>query len=114
VRGSKQVVHWISETWWEWSEIAGSPQGFLPAADSVCCEAGRETYSKHETGTEELCDQVDLGLHIVGAKPSEAPTNGRRSAGLHIVITKPSEAPTEGRQSQWSDHIGVTNVARQR
>ncbi len=24
--GSKQVVHWTSETWWEWSEIAGSPQ----------------------------------------------------------------------------------------
>ncbi len=27
VTGSKQVVHWASETWWEWSEIAGSPQG---------------------------------------------------------------------------------------
>ncbi len=26
VTGSKQVVHWTSETWWEWSEIAGSPQ----------------------------------------------------------------------------------------
>jgi hypothetical protein len=26
VRGSKQVVHWTSETWWEWSEIAGSTQ----------------------------------------------------------------------------------------
>ncbi len=25
--GSKQVVHWTSETWWEWSEIAGSQQG---------------------------------------------------------------------------------------
>ncbi len=25
VMGSKRVVHWISETWWEWSEIAGSP-----------------------------------------------------------------------------------------
>jgi hypothetical protein len=24
--GNKQVVHWTSETWWEWSEIAGSPQ----------------------------------------------------------------------------------------
>ncbi len=27
--GSKQVVHWTSETWWEWSEIAGSSQGSL-------------------------------------------------------------------------------------
>ncbi len=26
VTGSKQVVHWTSETWWEWSEVAGSPQ----------------------------------------------------------------------------------------
>ncbi len=26
VTGSKQVVHWTSETWWEWSEIAGSAQ----------------------------------------------------------------------------------------
>ncbi len=25
--GSKWVVHWTSETWWEWSEIAGSPEG---------------------------------------------------------------------------------------
>ncbi len=27
VTGSKRVVHWTSETLWEWSEIAGSPQG---------------------------------------------------------------------------------------
>ncbi len=26
VMGSKQIVHWTSETWWEWSEIACSPQ----------------------------------------------------------------------------------------
>jgi hypothetical protein len=26
VAGSKQIVHWTSETWWEWSAIAGSPQ----------------------------------------------------------------------------------------
>ncbi len=26
VMRSKRVVHWTSETWWEWSEIAGSPQ----------------------------------------------------------------------------------------
>ncbi len=24
VMGSKRVVHWTSETWWEWSQIAGS------------------------------------------------------------------------------------------
>jgi hypothetical protein len=76
--GSKRVVHWTSETWCEWSEIAGSPQGSPPAADSVGCEAGRRTCSEHETATEELCDQVDqVGLHIVGVKPSEAPTEGR-------------------------------------
>jgi hypothetical protein len=31
--GSKQIVHWTSDTWWQRSEIAGSPQGFPPAAD---------------------------------------------------------------------------------
>ncbi len=32
------------------------------------------TCSEHETGTEELCDQVgQVGLHIFGAKPSESP-----------------------------------------
>ncbi len=72
--GSKRVAHWTSETWCEWSEIAGSPQGSSPAADSVGFEAGRRTSSKHETGTEELCEQVDpVGLHIVGTKPSGAP-----------------------------------------
>ncbi len=54
-------------------ENVGSPQGSPPAADSVGCEAGRETCSERETGTEELCDQVDLSLHIVGEEPSEAP-----------------------------------------
>jgi hypothetical protein len=29
--GSKQVVHWTSETWCKCSEIAGSPQGYPPA-----------------------------------------------------------------------------------
>ncbi len=28
VTGSKGLVHWTSETWWEWSEIAGSPHIF--------------------------------------------------------------------------------------
>jgi hypothetical protein len=56
---------------------AGSPQDTPPAADSVGCESGRGTYSKCETGTEELCDQVDLSLHIVGEKPSEAPNEGQ-------------------------------------
>jgi hypothetical protein len=80
--GSKRVVHWTSETWWEWSEIAGSPQGSPPAADSVGCEAKMETCCERETGTEELCDQVNqVGLHIVGAKPSEAP-EGQQSCWL--------------------------------
>ncbi len=48
--------------------------GLPPAADSISYEAGRRTCSERETGTEELDDQVDqVGLHIVGAKPSEAP-----------------------------------------
>ncbi len=55
VMGSKRVVHWTIETWWGWSEIAGSTQGSPPAADSVGCEAGRETCSQRETGTGKLC-----------------------------------------------------------
>jgi hypothetical protein len=50
--GSKQVVHWTSETWCECSKISGSPQGSPPG-----CEAGRRTCSEHETRTE---DQVGL------------------------------------------------------
>ncbi len=49
------------------------------AADSVGCEAGRRTCSERETGTEKLCDQGDqVGSHIVGAKPSEASTEGQQ------------------------------------
>jgi hypothetical protein len=65
--GSKQVVHWTRETWWELSEIAGSTQCSPPAADSVGCEAGRETCSECETGTGELCE-IKWDYHIVGTR----------------------------------------------
>jgi hypothetical protein len=66
--GSKQVDHWTSGTVYECSDIAGSPQGFPPPPPSshyVSCEAGRRTYSEHETGTEELCE-INWEYHIVG------------------------------------------------
>jgi hypothetical protein len=63
--GSKWVVHWTSETWYECSEIACSLQGFPPAADYVNCEARRRTCSEHETGTEELFE-IKWDYHIVG------------------------------------------------
>ncbi len=44
-----------------------------PQQPTVGCEVRRETCSERETGTGKLCDQVDLGLQIVGAEPSEAP-----------------------------------------
>ncbi len=50
--GSKQVVHWTSETWCECSEIAGS-RGLPPEADYVGCEAKRRTSSERKTWTEE-------------------------------------------------------------
>jgi hypothetical protein len=50
VTGNKQVVHWTSETWWEWIEIPGSPQGFPPAANSIGCEAGREPAASVKQG----------------------------------------------------------------
>jgi hypothetical protein len=96
VTGSKQVVHWTSETWWEWSEIAGSPQGSPPAADSVSCEAGRETCSERENRTGKLCwDQVGLSHY--------------RHEGLVMVRTKPASD-----EVMMINHVGVTNVARQR
>ncbi len=62
--GSKQVVHWTSETWYECSEIAGSPQGSPPAANYVGCEPGRRTCNERETGIEELCE-IKWDYHIV-------------------------------------------------
>jgi hypothetical protein len=53
-------------------------QGLPPAADSVGCEAGRKTCSERETGTEEPCE-IKSAFHIVGAEPSEAPTEGQQS-----------------------------------
>ncbi len=53
----------------------------------------RRRTCKEWNGTREgiLC-VIKLALHIVGAKPSE---------------------PIEGWESQWSTHVGVTNVMRQ-
>jgi hypothetical protein len=65
MRGSRRVVHWTNETWYECSEIAGCPQGSPPAADYVGCEAERMTCSERETGTEELCE-IKWDYHIVG------------------------------------------------
>ncbi len=48
--------------------IAGSPKGSPPAgADSVGCEAGRETYSEREAGTGKLCE-IKWDHHIVGTR----------------------------------------------
>ncbi len=52
VMGSKWVAHWTSETWWEWSETAGSPQGSPPSADSVGCEAERRPAASVKPGQE--------------------------------------------------------------
>ncbi len=82
--GKQPVVHWTSETWWEWSEIVGCQQGFPLQPTLSVVKLGRRTCSKRETRTEKLCDQVDQG-------------------GLHIVGMKPSEAP-EGWQSRWLTH----------
>jgi hypothetical protein len=61
---SKGLTHWTSETVYECSDIAGSPQGSPPAADYVGCEAGRRTFRVRETGTEELCE-IKWDYHIV-------------------------------------------------
>jgi hypothetical protein len=46
-------------------EIAGSLQGYPPAADYVGCEAGKKTCRERETGTEELCE-IKWDYLIVG------------------------------------------------
>jgi hypothetical protein len=100
---NKRVVHWTSGTWCECSEIAGSAQGSPPAADSVSCEAGRRTRSERETRTEELCE-IKLAFHIVGAEPSEAPTEGQRSRWLFTLLTRSLvKHPLKG--SEASDQI---------
>ncbi len=94
VMGSKQVVHWTSETRWEWSEIAGSSQGFPPAADSVGCEAGRDPAASVKLGQESCA----------------------RSSG---IITLSAQGPSDGSgqgppqsRPQWSITTWVTNVER--
>jgi hypothetical protein len=52
--GSKGLTHWASETVYECSGIAGSPQGFPPAADYLGCEAERRTWSEREIRTGKL------------------------------------------------------------
>ncbi len=95
VAGSKRVVHWTSETWWEWSEIASSPQGYpqQPTPSVVKPEGGPAASVK------------------LGQKSCV------RSSG---IITLSVRGPGDGsgwslaqtRPQKWSG--GVTNVARQR
>ncbi len=94
VTGSKQVFHWTSETWWEWSEIAGSPQGSPPAADSVGCEAGRRSVKPGQKS----CLRSSGIITLSARGPSDR------------FGTKP--AVDEG--AMMINHVGVTNVARQR
>jgi hypothetical protein len=63
--GGRRVDYRTSGTVYECSEIAGSPQGSLPAADSVSCEARSRTCSERETRTEELYE-IKWDYHIVG------------------------------------------------
>jgi hypothetical protein len=60
--GSIELTHSTSETLYECSEIAGSPQGSPPAAG---CEIGRRSCSKRETGIRELFE-IKWDYHIVG------------------------------------------------
>jgi hypothetical protein len=69
-REANRLVHWTSETWWESCETAGSPQGSPPpppAANSVGCEARRETCIECETGIEKLCE-IKWECHIVSMR----------------------------------------------
>jgi hypothetical protein len=61
--GSKRVYHWTSGTVYEYSEIAGSPQG-SPQQLTVGYEARRRTCSECETRTGELCE-IKWEYHIV-------------------------------------------------
>ncbi len=67
------------------------------------------------TGTEELCDQVDqVGLQIVGTKPSEAPTEGAmKPLASTLLALSLVKRPLKGNEASDQNHIGVTNIARQ-
>jgi hypothetical protein len=86
--------------------------GLPPSNNSVGCEAGRRTCSDRETGTEELCE-IRSVYTLSARNLAKHPLKGDEAAGLHIVSAETSEAPTEGRRNQWSNHVRVTNVARQ-
>ncbi len=58
--GSKQVVHWTSETWWEWSEITGSPQSSPLAADSWLWSWKEDLQRAWNRDRKAVWDQVGL------------------------------------------------------
>ncbi len=105
--GNKQVVYWTSETWWEWSEIAGSPHGSprLWSRKEDLRRAGNRDGKA-------VWDQV--GLHIVSTKPSEAPTEGQRALAYTLLAQSLVKHPLKGDEAKDQNHVGVTNVARQR
>jgi hypothetical protein len=71
VAGSKQVVHWTSETWWESCEIAGSPQLSPPAATpSVVKPEGRPAASVKPG--QESCVRSSGTVTLLARGPSDS------------------------------------------
>ncbi len=102
--GSKWVVHWTSETWWEWSEIAGSPQSSpqQPTLSVVKLEWGPAASMK--PGQKSCVIRSIKSAYTLSARSLEKHTlKGYEAAGLRIVGAEPSEAPTEGQRSQGSE-----------
>jgi hypothetical protein len=99
--GSKRVVHWTRETWCQWSEIAGSPQGSpqQPTPSVVKLEGGPAASVKLG---QKSC--VIKSAYTLSAQSQvKHPLKGDESTGLHIVSMEPSESPTERQRSQWSE-----------
>jgi hypothetical protein len=96
--GCKRVVHWTSETWCECSEIAGSTQGFpqQPTPLIIKPEGGP---AASVAGTGELCE-IKSSYTLSARNLVKHPLKGDEATGLHIVGAEPSKAPTEGQRNQ--------------
>ncbi len=102
--GSKWVVHWTSETWCEWCEIAGSPQGFPPSSRLSVVKLEGGPAANVKPGQKScVIKSIKSASTLLAWSLVKHPLKGDGAAGLHIVGTEPSEAPTEGHRSQWSE-----------
>jgi hypothetical protein len=70
-REANRLVHWTSETWWDSCEIAGSPQGSPPAADSVVVKTEGRPAVSVKPG-QESCVRSSGTVTLLARGPSDS------------------------------------------